>query len=81
MLDECCHVMSCHVSCHIISCRPPFLGLFKRRSSLLDLTLEEDRSLVMQMCLKCGDLSHPSRPRKLHLKWSELVTEVSDEVI
>jgi len=41
----------------------------------LDVSVEEDKNMIMQILLKCGDLSHPSRPRKLHLKWSELVTE------
>ena len=36
---------------------------------------EEDRLMLMQIILKCGDLSHPARSRRLHLKWSELVTE------
>lgn len=51
------------------------MGVFKRKQSVLDIKNDEDRSLSLQMILKCGDLSHPSRPRKLHLKWSELVTE------
>jgi hypothetical protein len=29
----------------------------------------------MQMCVKCADISHPSRSRHLHLQWAELLTE------
>jgi hypothetical protein len=41
----------------------------------LDYDFEGDRSLLMQMCLKCADISHPSRSRHLHLQWAELLTE------
>lgn len=52
------------------------MGAFKRKIATVDLAAsEEDRLMIMQIILKCGDLSHPARSRRLHLKWSELVTE------
>ena len=51
------------------------LAVWKRKESILDLSKDEDKLLVMQMILKSGDLGHPSRVRHLHLTWSELITE------
>ena len=51
------------------------LAVWKRKESVLDLSKDEDKLLVMQMILKSGDLGHPSRVRQLHLTWSELITE------
>ena len=51
------------------------LAVWKRKESIIDLSKDEDKLLVMQMILKSGDLGHPSRVRHLHLTWSELVTE------
>jgi hypothetical protein len=31
-----------------------------------------DRILWMQMALKCADISHPTKARSLHLRWSEM---------
>ena len=51
------------------------LAVWKRKESIVDLSKDEDKLLVMQMILKSGDLGHPSRVRHLHLTWSELITE------
>ena len=51
------------------------LAVWKRKESILDMSKDEDKLLVMQMILKSGDLGHPSRVRHLHLTWSELITE------
>ena len=41
----------------------------------LGKTSEEDRQLVLNMVLKCSDVSHPARPLKAHLLWTDLITE------
>lgn len=36
---------------------------------------DEDKLLLMQMTLKCADISHPARPWETHERWSLLVCE------
>ena len=35
----------------------------------------ENKILKMQLVIKCGDVSHPSRPLELHLEWSKRICE------
>ena len=35
----------------------------------------ESKILRMQLCIKCGDVGHPSRPLSLHLEWSKRICE------
>ena len=35
----------------------------------------EDKLLLMQVLLKCADVSHPARPLRIHKKWSHLIAE------
>lgn len=53
------------------------VGTFKTSVSggNLDLGEAEDRLLLLQMCLKCGDLNHAAKPLRLHKIWSMKVTE------
>lgn len=34
-----------------------------------------NRLLVLQLLIKCGDLSHPARPIPMHLRWTHLITQ------
>lgn len=36
---------------------------------------DEDIALLMQMCLKCADVSHPCKPLMTHLQWSGVIAE------
>ena len=55
-----------------------FLTRFEKRSAEGDFNYQErpeDRLLVQQIMVKCGDIGHPAKARALHLQWSELVIE------
>ena len=55
-----------------------FLTRFEKRSAEDDFNYQErpeDRLLVQQIMVKCGDIGHPAKARALHLQWSELVIE------
>ena len=41
----------------------------------LTLPKQSDRILWMQMALKCSDISHPTKVRALHLRWSDMIRE------
>lgn len=41
----------------------------------LDTEEAEGRLMVLQMCLKCGDLGHAAKPLKLHEIWTMKVSE------
>lgn len=36
---------------------------------------DEDKLLLLQQMLKCADVSHATRPVRLHIRWSHLITE------
>jgi hypothetical protein len=53
-----------------------YINAFKAKSDLPTLgQSDEDRLLVMQMMIKCADVSHPAREWKVQERWSNLVTE------
>lgn len=49
-----------------------YLSLFKNHLDMntLDMTSAEHRLLVLQIALKCADISNPCRPWKISRKWS-----------
>ena len=52
------------------------LGQFKTKiASGFDYNKLEDRRLVLMIALKCADISHPAKEKRLHLKWTNGVTE------
>jgi hypothetical protein len=54
------------------------LAKFKTRAvvlSDLNLNIEQDKSHVLAMGLKCADISHSAKDTDLHVKWSKLVNE------
>ena len=53
------------------------LNKFKAKVAGGNLKLEEasDRSLVMEMAMKCGDLANPTRPTSQSVKWSFRIME------
>ena len=53
------------------------LGQFKSKlaSGGLDYEKVEDRRLVIQLALKCADISHTTKSLETHRKWSEAITE------
>ena len=53
------------------------LNKFKAKLSGGNLKLEEssDRAIVMEMAIKCGDLSNPTRPSDQCIKWSFRIME------
>ena len=53
------------------------LNKFKAKLSGGNLKLEEssDRSLVMEMAIKCGDLANPTRPSSQSVAWSFRIME------
>eukprot|EP00455_Lapot_gusevi_P033297 TRINITY_DN3637_c0_g1_i9.p1 TRINITY_DN3637_c0_g1~~TRINITY_DN3637_c0_g1_i9.p1 ORF type:complete len:272 (+),score=53.04 TRINITY_DN3637_c0_g1_i9:52-867(+) len=63
-------VMATDLSSHF-----QILEQFKTRAPLLQMDSADDRKMMMQIVLKCGDISHPVKKASLHHKWSELVTE------
>ncbi|KAK6629518.1 hypothetical protein RUM43_003335 [Polyplax serrata] len=54
-----------------------FLIRFKRYldQDLLDMKLEEHRHFILQIALKCADISNPCRPWDVSKKWSQKVCE------
>ncbi|XP_013404762.1 high affinity cAMP-specific 3',5'-cyclic phosphodiesterase 7A isoform X3 [Lingula anatina] len=54
-----------------------FLSKFKKHNDHGDLQLdkEEHRHFVMQIALKCADISNPCRPLDISRKWSQSVCE------
>ncbi|XP_066996585.2 uncharacterized protein [Anabrus simplex] len=54
-----------------------FLTRFKRYldQSLLDMHRAEDRHFILQIALKCADISNPCRPWDVSRKWSQKVCE------
>ncbi|KAL0280312.1 UNVERIFIED_CONTAM: hypothetical protein PYX00_001646 [Menopon gallinae] len=54
-----------------------FLIRFKRYldQDLLDMRLEEHRHFILQIALKCADISNPCRPWEVSKKWSQKVCE------
>ena len=54
------------------------LGKFRTRAislSNIDITVFEDKSEVLGMALKCGDIGHSAKCSDLHKMWSMLVVE------
>ena len=53
------------------------LGKFKSRLTLgkYDIGTPEDAFMVMRVMLKAADLSHTSKDRKLHLRWTKGIIE------
>ncbi|XP_045509404.1 cGMP-inhibited 3',5'-cyclic phosphodiesterase B-like isoform X2 [Colias croceus] len=54
-----------------------YLSQFKTHidTGTLDMTLSEHRHLVLQIALKCADISNPCRPWEISRKWSLKVCE------
>lgn len=54
-----------------------FLTRFKRYldQSILDMSRAEDRHFILQIALKCADISNPCRPWDVSRKWSQKVCE------
>ncbi|CAH0578301.1 unnamed protein product [Chrysodeixis includens] len=54
-----------------------YLSRFKRHldTNTLDMTNSEHRQLVLQIALKCADISNPCRPWEISRKWSLKVCE------
>lgn len=54
-----------------------FLGKFKKHldDKTLDLKQTEDRHFILQIALKCADISNPTRPWDISHKWSLKVCE------
>ncbi|XP_021930997.1 uncharacterized protein LOC110835253 isoform X3 [Zootermopsis nevadensis] len=54
-----------------------FLSRFKRYldQNLLDMHRFEDRHFILQIALKCADISNPCRPWDVSRKWSQKVCE------
>ncbi|XP_046589292.1 uncharacterized protein LOC107226321 isoform X3 [Neodiprion lecontei] len=54
-----------------------FLTRFKRYldQNLLDMSRSEDRHFILQIALKCADISNPCRPWDISRKWSHKVCE------
>ncbi|XP_023713018.1 uncharacterized protein LOC111867414 isoform X3 [Cryptotermes secundus] len=54
-----------------------FLSRFKRYldQNLLDMSRAEDRHFILQIALKCADISNPCRPWDVSRKWSHKVCE------
>ncbi|XP_072931355.1 uncharacterized protein [Epargyreus clarus] len=54
-----------------------YLSRFKGHidNDTLDMTLKEHRHLVLQIALKCADISNPCRPWEISRKWSLKVCE------
>ncbi|XP_047116582.1 cAMP-specific 3',5'-cyclic phosphodiesterase 4A-like isoform X3 [Schistocerca piceifrons] len=54
-----------------------FLTRFKRYldQNLLDMRRPEDRHFILQIALKCADISNPCRPWDVSRKWSQKVCE------
>ncbi|CAH1179104.1 unnamed protein product [Phaedon cochleariae] len=55
-----------------INRQPEFLTRFKRHldEDSLDLRMSEHRLFIMQIALKCADISNPTRPWDISRKWS-----------
>ena len=52
------------------------LGQFKSKlDSGIDFNKIEDRRIVLQVALKCADVSHTSKEKKLHVQWTKRVTD------
>merc|ERR1711916_420878 len=51
------------------------MGKSKVASGGLDWEKNEDRRLVLQLALKCADISHTSKSLETHTKWTESITE------
>jgi hypothetical protein len=52
-----------------------YVNGFKNRSCLTMGETDEDKLLIMQMMLKCADVSHPARELEVHEEWSRLIME------
>ncbi|XP_065331966.1 uncharacterized protein LOC135934275 isoform X3 [Cloeon dipterum] len=54
-----------------------FLTRFKRylECDMLDMSKEEDRHFILQIALKCADISNPCRPWDISKKWSQKICE------
>jgi len=46
-----------------------------KKTTGFDYNELEDRRLLLQVALKCADISHTSKEESLHLKWTNGVTE------
>lgn len=42
---------------------------------MLDMSKEEDRHFILQIALKCADISNPCRPWDISKKWSQKICE------
>eukprot|EP00002_Diphylleia_rotans_P023755 TRINITY_DN4675_c0_g1_i3.p1 TRINITY_DN4675_c0_g1~~TRINITY_DN4675_c0_g1_i3.p1 ORF type:complete len:835 (+),score=128.47 TRINITY_DN4675_c0_g1_i3:148-2652(+) len=55
-----------------------YLGKFKAKVGAggdVDISVRENKLLVLQMALKCADLAHMAKSFPIHSRWTTLVTE------
>jgi len=53
-----------------------YVNAFKAKMGVSDVgESDEDKLQVLQMMIKCADVSHPARTWKVHERWSHLITE------
>lgn len=53
-------------------------GSFKAEKTMLEkdcASSEASRGRILQIVIKCADISHPARGQPIHLKWSSLVSQ------
>eukprot|EP01137_Pigoraptor_chileana_P013610 Opistho-2@67314 len=54
-----------------------YVGKFKNKLSGngFDFNERKDRALVLEIAIKCADVSNPAKPHKMCTRWSELIME------
>lgn len=50
-----------------------YITKFKNKIPTLSMTDVKDRQLVLEICIKCSDISNPAKNMALSQKWAELV--------
>ena len=45
------------------------------RGGHLDLSIESDRLLALQVCIKLADVSGPTKRKDLHTEWTKRIIE------
>ncbi|KAL4717691.1 hypothetical protein ACJJTC_000840 [Scirpophaga incertulas] len=71
------HQISSLILATDITRQQEYLSQFKINldTNCLDMTMKEHRHLVLQIALKCADISNPCRPWEISRKWSLKVCE------
>ena len=60
---------------HFVKTRTHFASLQVESGAGIDWSLESDRLLASQVCIKMADISGPSKQKDIHVRWTDRIVE------